>query len=192
MKLKLITPPAEEPVNLAEAKAQLRIDSTNEDAVLLGYLKTAREDAETILRRAILTQTWDIFLKAFPGAASIRLPLPPLQSVTGVYYTPDGGTEQTYASTNYIVDIYDEPGKIVLKSTASWPGDDLQPVNGVRVRFVAGWAGASLVPERIRTWILLTCGLYYENRELASEFRTRPVMLPHVDSMLEDLRMRIF
>ena len=51
--------------------------------------------------RALLTQTWDMYLDEFPCAGEIIIPLSPLQSVTSVSYVDQHGATQTWASANY-------------------------------------------------------------------------------------------
>lgn len=166
MALKLITAPTGEPLHIqTEIKPHLRIDFADDDILVQTCLKAARQYTETHhLRRALLTQTWDLYMDSFPGDV-ITLPLPPLQSVTGVYYTPDGGAETAVPSSAYYVDTINEPGRVLLKSGYSWPSDTLQIANGVRVRFVAGYGTAGDVPMPIKQAMLLTIGDLYENRE---------------------------
>lgn len=162
----LKTAPAAEPLSLEEVKLHLRVDHSDEDDYITALATAARQHVEgTILNRALVTQTWNLYLDRFPGRGQIRLPYPPLQSVTGVYYTPDGESEAEYDSSNYHVDIISRVGRVVLKKNSSWPGDELQVVNGVRVEFVAGYGDADDVPETVRRAILLLTGDLYENRE---------------------------
>ncbi len=165
LKLKLIAPPTSEPVSVEEGLAQLRVDFDDDNTTIEGYIAAAREMAEAYTWRAFLTQTWDLVLDEFPAADRILLPRPPLQSVTGVYYTPEGGSEQTLSASSYYVDTYGEPGGVVLRTGYTWPSDTLMSVNGVRVRFVAGWAAAEDVPRSIVQGIKLILGHFYENRE---------------------------
>lgn len=167
MATKLITAPADEPVSLSEAKLHCRVDHADEDGYLQDLIVAAREHVEqVVLNRALITQTWELFLDCFPSGREIRLPLPPLQSVTGVYYTPFGGAEQTFGAANYVVDTVSEPGRIVLQRDASWPGKDLAVVNGVRIEFVAGYGDdADDVPGPVRRALLLLIGDLYEHRE---------------------------
>lgn len=165
MALTLVSNPAEEPVTLIEAKAHLRVDVADDDALIAGLIVAARQHVEQFTRRVLVTQTWDLFLDEWPEGNCLVLPLPHLVSVTGVYYTPDGGVEQTFGAGSYLVDAASEPGRVVLKTTAAWPGDSLQPVNGVRVRFVAGYGGRAAVPSGIKQAIKLIVGDLYENRE---------------------------
>lgn len=166
MALVLITAPAAEPLSTAEAKSHLKVDATDEDGLIDNYVKAARQIAEEFLRRALITQTWELVLDAFPDKGWLELPLPPLGSVTSVKYTPDGGAETTFAATNYIVDTSSEPGRIVLATNKDWPSDTLQAANGVKVRYVAGYgASASSIPEAVRQGIRLLLGHLFENRE---------------------------
>lgn len=164
---RLKTAAANEPVSLAEAKLHCRVDHDDEDLYLQDLITAAREHVEqVVLNRALLTQTWELFLDRFPGEGEIRLPLPPLQSVTGIYYTPDGDVEQMFAAANYAVDTVSEPGRIVLQRDASWPGDTLSVVNGVRIEFVAGYGDAAAdAPGPVRRALLLLIGDLYEHRE---------------------------
>lgn len=165
-KLVLFAAPTVEPVSRAEAKAQLRVDFDDDDDLIDALIVAAREAAELIARRAFVNQTWDLYLDALPDGSRLDLPKPPLVSVTGVYYTPEGLAEATLSTTNYAVDNRGEPGGVVLKSGQSWPAATLEVVNGVRVRFVAGYGTAAAnVPERYRQAIKLLVGHLYENRE---------------------------
>jgi uncharacterized phiE125 gp8 family phage protein len=165
MALKLITAPAAEPVSTSEAKSHLRVDTTADDTYIGTLITVARQNVESHLRRALISQTWEVVLDAFP-AGVIRLPKPPLASVTSIKYTDDEGNESTYSSDNYVVDSDTEPGRVVLKSGQTWPAVTLAAANGVRVRYVAGYGAAgSNVPQAIRQAILLVIGSLYENRE---------------------------
>lgn len=165
MALKLITAPAAEPVSASEAKSHLRVDTTADDTYIGTLITVARQNVESHLRRSLINQTWEVVLDAFP-AGVIRLPKPPLASVTSIKYTDDEGNESTYSSANYVVDTDTEPGRVVLKSGQTWPAVTLAAANGVRVRYVAGYGAAgSNVPQAIRQAILLVIGSLYENRE---------------------------
>lgn len=164
--LVLVTPPAEEPLTLGEAKDHLRVTSTDEDSLIGRLIVVARQAVERRLGRALITQTLDYTLDAFPTGDVIELPRPPLRSVTSVKHTPDGGVETTFASASYLVDTTGNPGRIVLAVNQSWPSDLLQAANGVVIRFVAGYGAAPTdVPEPIRQALAVHLGTLYEHRE---------------------------
>ncbi len=163
--LKLITEPTTEPVTLAEAKSHLRVVTSADDADITRYITAAREQVELITRRALVTQTWELVLQAFPATDTIKLPKAPLQSVTSIKYTLLDGTVNTFDASNYLVDTVSQPGRIRLRYDKAWPGDELQEINGVVIRFVAGYGLAAAVPMWAKQAILLYVGDFYENRE---------------------------
>lgn len=68
MRLVPITPPAVEPVSLAEAKLHARIEYPDDDALVGSLITAARRYCETCLRSALVTQTWKLMLDSFPSA----------------------------------------------------------------------------------------------------------------------------
>jgi uncharacterized phiE125 gp8 family phage protein len=170
----LITPPPVEPISLAEAKAHLRVDHTDDDAMIEIYIRAAREYVEGpygFLGRALVTQTWRLTLDEFPDN-EIQILLPPLQSVVNIYYDDSAGNEQTIDSDLYYVDTVSQPGWVVPIASASWP-TPLDAINAVRIDFVAGYpvdTGASPpdytvnIPFNIKAGMLLMIGNMFENR----------------------------
>jgi uncharacterized phiE125 gp8 family phage protein len=140
-----------------------------EDDMITSWIKAARRDCENFQNRVYITQTWQLWLDAFPGQNYIKIPLPPLQSISSVKYYDVNDTEYTFASSNYYQDIVSEPGWIVLNSGSSWPSTTLRPANGVCVTFVAGYGAAASVPDEIISAIKLIVGDLYEHREHSSE-----------------------
>lgn len=161
-----VTQPVDEPITLAEAKSHMRVDFDDDNALIDGYIAAARQWAEVdFMRRALLTQTWNYFIDAFPLSNIIRIPLPPLQSVTELVYTDENGVERTFPASDYVVDKASKPGRLALTSNASWPTVFLQSVNGVRIQFVAGFGDVDDVSRQIRNALLLLIGDLYEHRE---------------------------
>lgn len=162
-----ITAPAVPPVSLAEAKAHLRVDSTDEDALITGLVAsaTAHLDGYTgILGRAVVTQTWRLDVDEFPIDA-IDLPLTPVQSVTSVVYIDRDDVAQTLDPTLY--DLVTRAGttRVERPRTSLWPATARRP-DAVRVTFVVGDAVAD-VPAPIKSAALLIVGDLYHNREAA-------------------------
>jgi uncharacterized phiE125 gp8 family phage protein len=167
MALKLITAPTEEPVTLTEVKLHCRVDGTDEDALLTGIIiPAARRFAEGRTGRALVTQTWELALDAFP-AAEIELPMPPVQSITSVKYLDTTGVEQTIDAANYALDSYGMRPWLLPAYEYEWP-EALASSNAVRIRFVAGYGAAAAVPADIKAWIMLAIGTLYAQRETSS------------------------
>jgi len=164
----IVTVPAAEPISTAEAKSHLRVEHADDNTLIDSLVVAARQKVEHDTWRALVTQTWDYFLDAFPVSADspIVVPRAPLASVTTVKYTDaDGSTVTTLNAANYYVDTASEPGRIQLQDGEVWPADELRPANGVEVRFVAGYGAAGDVPQALKQLIYLLVGHWYENRE---------------------------
>lgn len=165
MGLSLVTAPAIEPVTLSEAKAHLRVEHTNEDALILGLIQAAREYAEVYCNRALLTQTWDLTLDYFPACGFIELPKPILQSITSITYKDTAGDTQTWATSNYIVDTKGVFGRITPAYGIVWPSTQ-SIINAVTVRFVAGYGDdTDSVPQSIKQGILMYVADLYDGRQ---------------------------
>lgn len=186
MSLKLITPPALEPVTLAEANLHLRISGAAEDALITALITAARQHAEHITERAFVTQTWELALDAFP-AAEIRLPKPALLSIVSVKYDDTAAVEQTLAGSAYTADVHAQPGWLLPAVGATWPGT-LDAANAVRIRYTAGYGPAAAdVPAGIKAWMLLRIGALYRNREELADGRL--AVPPFVDRLLDPYRI---
>jgi uncharacterized phiE125 gp8 family phage protein len=162
--LLLITPPALEPVTIAEAKAHCRVDGAQDDALLTSLIVAARLVAEIQLSRALLTQTLRLLCDDVPEGDILELPRAPLQSITHVKTYDDADVATTYAAANYFADTANQPGRLVLRQGSGWP----QPgrhANGFEVQYVAGYgSSASDVPMPIRQGILAHVAHLYRHR----------------------------
>lgn len=157
MALRLITAPAEEPISLADAKSHLGIIGTADDARVSLWITAARQHLELLLGRVFVTQTWELVLDAFP-AREIDLEVTPVQSIESVKYDDVNGVEQTMDAGDYVLDAVSYPGWLMPIASA-WPST-IEAVNAVRIRFVAGYGAAAVVPAPIRQAILLMIGAY--------------------------------
>jgi uncharacterized phiE125 gp8 family phage protein len=174
MALALVTAPATEPVTLTEAKAHLRVDYSADDTYITTLISVARQAAEQILGRQLVTATWDLFLDRFPDGCgrvldeleryAIRVPLPRLQSVTWVKYYDLEDVLQTLSASAYVVDATSEPARITPAYTYTWP-ETREELSAVNVRFQAGYGAAAAVPEGVKQWILLRIGSMFAHRE---------------------------
>lgn len=175
---RLVTPPAREPVTVDDLKAQLRIDSEDEDLYLEGLLTSARQWAEGFLRRPLLTQTWEVTLDQFPASA-LYLPLPPVQSVSSLTYLDTLGATGTLlavaappvaAVTLCQVDVKNEPARLFPLVGEVWPQTQWGVPNAVTLQFVCGYGLLpSTVPATIRQGILVYAAKLYEHREGVSD-----------------------
>ncbi len=168
MPRKLITAPTLEPLTLTETKDHLHIDVATHDALISELIPAARRHAEIYCERALLTQTWDVFLDGFPLPLTrgvIEIPLGELQSITDINYIDGAGVNQLLATSVYQVDAVSEPARVAPKSGQVWPATLLE-MNVVTIRFVAGYGNSpGDVPAGIREAMLMLIAHFYEHRE---------------------------
>lgn len=160
-----VSPPAVEPVTLADAKEHLRVTEGDEDDYISALVIMAREMCEEYQRRSYITAGFEFWLRAFPGR-EIILPRSPLLSVTEVSYFTSDDTETIVDAAVYTVDDATKPGRIVLAESATWPTATLRSSKGVKIAFTAGYGPiASDVPERMIHAIKLIVGNFFEERQ---------------------------
>lgn len=178
MRMTLITPPAGEPLTLADAKLHLRVDGTHEDALISSMIRTARQKLDGrdgFLGRALMLQTWEMSLDAFP-AREIKIPLVPLNAIVSVIYIDRDGIEQTVDAQNYEADTSVDEGWIVPVRGFHWPVT-MHTINAVRIRFIAGYGGAEDVPEPIRHAIRMHTAHLYDGRDIGPAEHTKDTPL---------------
>ena len=169
------------PVSLPEIKAHLGIGDSDEteDPSLMALLRAVTTSLEIYTRRTFVDTTFTLWMDRFPGKAlpwwdgvrqmadteltdlteSIRIPLPPLDSITHVKAHKQDGSTTTVTASDYIVDTASEPGRVALTVSKTWPTDVLRAINGVEVQFVAGYGPTgSDVPAPIRQAVLMMMG----------------------------------
>lgn len=186
MALKRIAPPGSEPISLAEAKAHLRVDIDDDDALITGLIVAAREQAEHRTGRALITQVWELALDDFPEA-EIELPRVPASSIVSVKYMDTSNLEQIVSSGSYGLDNYGIQHWIIPADGFSWPSTN-GGANNVRVQFVAGYGVPSEVPESIKAWIKLAIGTWYDRRAAAAELQSYELPQHFVDGLLDPYR----
>jgi uncharacterized phiE125 gp8 family phage protein len=181
--LTLITPPIEPPVSLAEAKAHLRVDHDEEDALILMLVNAATQHLDGwhgSLRQALVAQGWRLTLDEFPSTG-IYIPLGPLLSVEALRYDDADGFEQTIAAEDYTVDLASPDGWIVLNTGSAWPAT-LDAINAVRIDFTAGYGPPAAVPQVLKAAVLLIVGDLYEYRE--GKVNSNIIINPTVESLI--------
>jgi uncharacterized phiE125 gp8 family phage protein len=159
----IIVPPAAEPVSLIETKNFVKQDAPDDDALISGLITAARDWCETYTGRALVTQTWQMQMDAFPGYISRNssegqsvaayasggwswlgnrwgfvLPVAPVQSITSIAYNDQGGTSQTLPLSAYNVDTFSSPARVFPVFSTFWPLTQYAP-NAIKVSFICGY-----------------------------------------------------
>lgn len=166
MSLRLAAAPAGLPLSLAEIKAHLRVDHSDEDVLLDVYNRAAMEYVEHFTRRSLMPQTWTYSLDSFPAQRMIRLSRSPYNeahSALVIKYDDADGAEQTLAASEYTVDGASIPARVRVGDNG-WP-ETLDDLNAVRITYGAGYADAASVPTPLKQAMLLMIGHWFANRE---------------------------
>lgn len=159
MSLTLVTAPDKEPVTLEDAKAQLRIDFDEDDAMLRNLIKAARQYVEGQTKKSLVSTTWDQTIDwCWPN--EIRLERNPLISVDSITYNNNTSPMTTLDASKYTVVSRDHGSYIVPAYNEDWP-DIIAVPEAIRVRFTAGY---STIPEPLKHAITMLVAHWYETR----------------------------
>jgi uncharacterized phiE125 gp8 family phage protein len=159
--------------------------NTTDDWLLGLLIRSARTAAESIMRRALITQTWDLFLDHFPGWEQY-IPLPTTQSISSINYVDTNGDTQLLDPSKYFADLKSEPARITPAFGLIWPYTRWRN-NAVTIRFTCGYGAAADVPEGVKAWMLIRIKTLWDNRAaLSVDTRITMVQLPpeFVDGLL--------
>lgn len=182
--LYLIDPPCAPVVSLADMKAHLRVDYSDDNQLITDLTAAATEHLdgkEGILGRALLEQTWELRMDRFPR--EIRIPLPPLISVDKVQYLDSNASRVTIDPSVYVVTGEGGRGVIHLVAGACWPVVPLHHPERAIVQFTAGYEDG--VPAPIKSAIKLLVGSLYQNREHLVIGQTAIVLPWAVEALLQ-------
>lgn len=163
----LLTPPAVEPVTLADAKTWLRVTNDDDDGVITSLIAGARSHIEAQTRRAMITQTWRLVRDAWPADGRIAaLPVPMVEIVAARVFD-EGGTPHAIDLDAFVVDNAAAPAIIAFAPWSSIvPG---RQAGGIEIDITAGYGDApDDVPEPLRQAVRFLVAHWFESRGLAA------------------------
>lgn len=189
MGLRLITPAPFLPLTVEEIKAQVRVEADVEidDSFLSECIADATDRVSVDLSRQLITATYEYRLASLPCDGVVKLPRPPLQSVTSITYYDKNDDEQTLDEDDYRVLADVEPGFIYFINPPST--SDRQ--DAITITFVAGYGFSEDIPGPIKRSIRLLAADFYRNREGSAD-RTQTLLPLGVDYLLGPYQLRIF
>jgi uncharacterized phiE125 gp8 family phage protein len=165
----VLSPPAEQPLNVVELKAHLRIidDDGGQDVLLANLIGAATQAIERTINRAMVQRTLRATLDQFPvDGRPILLPMPPAISVSAVQYIDSASQQQTIVPADYRVDVASQPARLHPTSSA-WP-EAKRMTGSVSADYIAGYGTADDVPLDLRHAVLLLAAHWHEHSEAAS------------------------
>ena len=187
MTVLLVTPPALEPVSLAEAKAHLRLETEAEDDYVSALVVAARLHVETMIRRVLIDQTWRIFLDDWPADGLVEIPVGPVRSLVEVIVYDADGHPTPLAAAAYQIDTASHPARLRLLGTGPTPG---RPLNGIEIDVVAGHGPSGIsVPQPLRLAIMTLVARWFENREGAAHGVVPASVAGTIEALVAPYRM---
>ena len=182
-RLKRTQDPAQEPLQVSDIKAFLRVDHDDDDAVIGNLIVVARELCEQMTGRALISQGYSLFVDSWPHkpchawwdgqregvmipdyAPALDIPKAPIISVEQVLIYDGDGNAVEYASANYYVDNNGYPPRLYLNQNAPAPTAG-RTENGIEIRFTAGYGETTdSVPEGLKQAMRQIIAHLYENR----------------------------
>ena len=164
-----VTAPATAPISLAEAKAQMRVDGSDDDTIIQRLIDAAVAfvDVQGVLGRAMITQTWGQWLS--PNPSTVSLMLGPVQSVSAIKYYDIDGVLQTATLADF--NVFGTPNRITItpKTSKAWPITQTRD-DAIKIEYVVGYGSTSAsVPQTVRHALLMLVAHWYENRETTQE-----------------------
>lgn len=203
-RLTMISGPALEPVTWAEAQDFLKLSGTGEQTLVELMIAAARQAVEELTGRMLISQQWELRLDGWPpvakaevrgdsgcqiiplgGQVVVKLPRAPVISVDSVQVVNSVGTFVTVPDTDYVVDASHSGGRIAAKTGVRFP-EPARAVDGIRIRFTAGYGTRTDVPPVLRQAILALVAGWYEQRGVADKQAFFP---PVVAEMLRPYRL---
>ncbi len=179
--LKIHTAQTDSAITLAELKAYLKVDSSDDDVVLNIIKQTVDSWAKEYTHRTLCTTTYQLFIDDLSDSnvpiqegmydgidlvynkRPILLPFSPVASITHAKYYSDDDTATTWATSNYRLDNASVPSRFTLQTGSTYP-TGLRPVNGFEIQYVAGYGDNTAVPMQIKQACLIYGSYLFENR----------------------------
>ena len=195
MNIKILARGTSEPVTLAEAKLHLRVDLSDDDALITAMISAARDMVERYTSRTLIYTAYRLTMDNWPY--DIELPRSPAieaaaNLVTGIaYITPriryydDDGNQQTmtYAANDFEVLLDNNPPLLVLPPSGMWPITYPLQRGAIEIDWIAGYGSASTgIPQLLRLAIMMLVAHWYEHREAVGSFGSEVPLA--VDSVL--------
>lgn len=161
----LLIPPSAEPWSVAEAKAFLRVEHDDDDAVIAALIAAARGHVEALCRRALLVQRWRCVLDAWPPDGRLDPRIGPLRRVVAARVYDQGNTAHDVDTGTFVVDA---AANVIAAPCWALPLPGRAHA-GIELDLELGYGTAATdVPNPLRHAIRLLVAHWYENRGLAA------------------------
>jgi uncharacterized phiE125 gp8 family phage protein len=163
--VKQITPSTLEIVTLTEAKAHLKVTSTDEDTLIQSYLNAAVRRCENYRQSVIMSSEWEVYLRQW--SANVNLQKYPVTAINSVKYYDTNNNQQTVtpSATTYRLLDFKVPARLEFDNTYSFPSLYNREYPIV-INYQAGYTySASANYALIKEAVFMELGTYNEIRQ---------------------------
>ena len=155
----IVSVAGDEPVTLAEAKAQLRVDFDTDDAIIGTYISAARLHCEAYLGYALIDKTVKATFDCFAPYLSLIGPLADA-GITSVTYRNSAHVDTTVLATEYTT-TSGRTLRLYPATDTGWPNDVATTPGAVVVVYDA----KADVTDNVKAAMLLIITSLYQNRD---------------------------
>lgn len=147
------------PIKLDVAKAHLKVETPEDDALITNLLSTVLAYAESETGRDYRANTWTLLVDEFKDRICLRKS--PIASITSIKYTVTTTHDTTIATSVYYLKKGRQFSEILLQADQTWPTDLAEVEHGIEIVF-ATVADRNL--ERAKAAMLKHLAHLYQNR----------------------------
>lgn len=197
----VLVEPSVEPLTLEQVKQHLRVSTTDQDTLINGLIKAAREYVEGFCGKSLITQTrvqtQDAFYEVWADSNS-TLRYGPVQEITEIRYIDSNGVTQVVDPSIYKANLASDPPYFYNAYGEHWPVPRYER-EAVVIEYIAGYPGSgspldlrARVPEMIKTAMKMLIGHWYDNSREASTPVNLAIVPIGVDTLLTPYRSHLF
>jgi uncharacterized phiE125 gp8 family phage protein len=161
--IQILTPPSDLPVMRSDVQRHLGVTDDEHDLDIERLIRMAANNLTKQAGIALQSTTYMLTMDMFPKrCAVIRLPYPPLQSITTFEHYVDGAPVALEEGTDYQI----VPGTSNLMpgiGMTMWPGTDTDRVDAINITYVAGYPTQDDLPAEAAQYINVSARASYDN-----------------------------
>jgi uncharacterized phiE125 gp8 family phage protein len=183
----LLSPPAVEPLSLAEAKAFLRVETAEDDALIAALVAAARLHVEARSGLALISQSWRLLLDCWPQNGRVTVRPAPLKALIAARVLDFDGAARALDAQAFVSDA----GASTLSFMPWTLPVPTRLAAGIEIDVTVGFGDTpSDVPEPLRQAIRLLAAHWYENRAAIAGEAGTP-LAPGAAALIAPYRMPV-
>ncbi len=171
-----------EPLSLAEAKTWARIERDDEDALISGLIRAARQTMEEMTGLVLAQRGFRLALDPVPADGWVEIARRPLGPITAIAVYGADGVPQAFAPSEGVVER-----ALGIEAIRLSPTVRMASVNGVEVDFTAGFADGD-TPENLVLALKTIVAASYEFRTSVGLSQQPAIMPPLARTLIAPFR----